>query len=118
MDKTNYTTELRKGQHLTSEERHEIEVRYNKDKWSIYKIAKSLHRPYNTIKNEIKRGTVLLYNGTVKRYKADVGYKAYLENRQESRRLHKNALPLHRPRPSAHQEHGPSRKAETKHKTA
>ena len=61
--------EHRKGQHLTSEERHEIEVRCNKDKWSIYKIAKSLHRPYNTIKNEIKCGTVLLYNGTVKRYR-------------------------------------------------
>ena len=63
MDITNYTTEHRKGQHLLSEERHEIEVRL-KDGWSIYRIAKHLGRPYNTIKNEIKRGTVSLYNGT------------------------------------------------------
>ena len=89
MANSGYTTEHRKGQHLTSEERHEIEVRLNKDQWSIYKIAKSLHRPYNTIKNEIKRGTVLLYNGTVKRYKADAGYEAYLENRQECRRKYR-----------------------------
>lgn len=90
MDKTNYTTEHRKGQHLTSEERHEIEVRYNKDKWSIYKIAKALGRPYNTVKNEINRGTVLLYDGKVKRYKADVGYATYLENRQECRRKYRS----------------------------
>ena len=44
MDNTNYTTEHRKGQHLLSEERHEIEVRL-KDGWSIYRIAKHLGRP-------------------------------------------------------------------------
>ena len=48
MDETNNSTEHRKGQHLTSEERHEIEVRLNKDKWSIYKIAK---RPSRTRSN-------------------------------------------------------------------
>ena len=74
MDNQYYTTEHRKGQHLTSEERHEIEVRL-KDKWSPYRISKQLRRPYNTIKNEIKRGTVLLYNGNVKRYSADEGEK-------------------------------------------
>ena len=85
MDNPNCSTEHKKNQHLTSEERHEIEVRL-KDKWSPYKIAKHLNRAYNTIVNEIKRGTVLLYNGTVARYKADVGYKVYLEHRQNSRR--------------------------------
>ena len=85
MDNPNCNTEHRKYQHLTSEERHEIEVRL-KDGWSPYKIAKHLGRPYNTIVNEIKRGTVLLYNGTVSRYKADVGYRVYLEHRQNSRR--------------------------------
>ena len=65
-----------------SEERHEIEVRL-KDGWSIYKIAKKLGRPYNTIKNEIKRGTVSLYNGHVQRYKADQGEKVYQENRKK-----------------------------------
>ena len=86
MDETNYTTEHRKGQHLTSEDRHIIEVRFNKDKRSIYSIAKELGRPYNTVKNEIMRGTVLLYNGKVRRYKADIGYSVYLEHRQECRR--------------------------------
>ena len=89
MDKTNYTTEHRKGQHLTSEERHEIEVRFNKDKWSIYSIAKELGRPYNTIKNEIGRGTVLKYNGKVSCYNADAGYAAYLVHRQECRRKYR-----------------------------
>lgn len=89
MDETSYTTGHRKGQHLTSEERHIIEVRSNKDKKSIYKIAKELGRPYNTIKNEIARGTVQLYNGKVSRYKADAGYSVYLEHRQECRRKYR-----------------------------
>lgn len=88
MDDNHYTTDHRKGQHLLNEERHEIEVRL-KDGWSAYRIAKHLRRPYNTIKNEIARGTVLLYNGTVKRYKAEEGEKVYREHRSESRRNYK-----------------------------
>lgn len=84
MDKSNCSTEHKKYQHLTSEERHIIEVRFNEDKWSIYAIAKSLGRPYNTIKNEINRGTVYLYNGKVARYKADKGKEVYLEHRKNS----------------------------------
>ena len=84
MDNPNCSTEHKKYQHLTSEERHIIEVRFNEDKWSIYAIAKSLSRPYNTIKNEINRGTVYLYNGKVARYKADKGKKVYLEHRKNS----------------------------------
>ena len=89
MDKLNCITSHRKGQHLSSEERHLIEVRFNKDKCSIYSIAKELNRPYNTIKNEINRGTVKMYKCKVKRYKADTGYEVYLEHRQESRRKYK-----------------------------
>ena len=85
MDNSNNNTEHKKYQHITSEERHEIEVRL-KDKWWIYAIAKHLGRPYNTIKNEIERGTVWLYNGKVKRYNADKGKAVYLEHRQNSRR--------------------------------
>jgi len=59
MDKNKYTTEHRKGQHLTPEERYMIEVRYNTDHWTIYRIAKELGRPYNAVNNEIKRGVVL-----------------------------------------------------------
>ena len=89
MDENNYITEHRKGQHLTNEERHIIEVRFNKDKWSIYAIAKELGRPYNTVKYEIERGTVHLYNGKVSKYKAEVGYAVYLEHRQECRRKYR-----------------------------
>lgn len=85
MDTQDYITEHRKGQHLLAEERHEIEVR-RKDGWSIYQIAKHLGRSYNTIKNEIARGTVLLYNGKVARYKAKEGEQQYKENRRNSRR--------------------------------
>ena len=74
MDNTNHTTEHRKGQHLLSEERHEIEVRL-KEGHTAYWIVKQLNRPYNTIKNEIECGTVTLYNGKIKRYKADEGEK-------------------------------------------
>ena len=64
MDNPNFSTEHRKGQHLTEEERHDIEV-HLKDGWSKYKIARHLNRPYNTIKNEIKRGTVAMYHRKV-----------------------------------------------------
>lgn len=88
MDTQDYTTEHRKGQHLLAEERHEIEVR-QKDGWSVYRIAKHLGRPYNTIKNEISRGTVILYNGKVSRYKAKAGEEKYRENRRNSRRQYR-----------------------------
>ena len=85
MDILKYTTKVRKGQHLTAEERHDIEV-HLKDGWSTYKIAKHLGRSYNTVKDEIERGTVLLYNGKVKRYKASVGEQVYKAHRQNSAR--------------------------------
>lgn len=88
MDNNNYTTNHRKGQHLSVEERYEIEIRL-KDGWSVYRIARELNRPYNTVKNEIKRGTVLLYNGKVKRYKAKRGNEVYRNNRKNSRRQYK-----------------------------
>lgn len=88
MDKTNHTTERRKGQHLCSEERHEIEVR-RKDGWSIYKIAQHLGRPYNTIKNEVERGSTRLKSGGRRVYRADCGEKVYRENRQNSRRQYR-----------------------------
>lgn len=85
MDENNSTTKPGKGQHLTSEERHEIEVRL-KDKWTIYRIAKHLGRAYNTIKNEVERGAVTSKDGQTKVYKADRGQEVYLEHRQNSRR--------------------------------
>ncbi len=88
MDKLNCSTEHRKGQHITREERNEIEVRM-KDGWSIYKIAQHLGRPYNTIRNEIQRGLTPLYNGKVLRYKAETAEKVYREHRKNSRRTFK-----------------------------
>ena len=88
MDNTNYTTKHRKGQHLLREERYEIQIRL-KDGWTPYRIAKHLGRPYNTIKNEIKRGSVSLYNGKQRRYKAEQGEKVYLEHRRNCRKAYK-----------------------------
>lgn len=85
MDNLNCSTEHRKGQHLTSEERHEIEVR-RKDGWSAYRIAKHLGRAPNTIRNELRRGDRVLQNGIAHRYSADRGKEVYLENRKRSRR--------------------------------
>lgn len=88
MDNPNISTEYRKGQHLTSEERHDIEV-HLKDGWSKYKIAKHLCRSYNTIKAEIVRGTVALYHGKVSRYKADAGQAQYAKNRSSCTRKYR-----------------------------
>ncbi len=91
MDNSNYTIEHRKGQHLLAEERHEIEVRL-RDGWTPYKIARQLGRPYNTIKNEIERGTVMFYNGKVGHYKAKAGEAACQHNRANSRKQYKRLL--------------------------
>ena len=72
MDMLNFTPKHKKGQHLTREERYYISIRLNIDHRSVYKIAKELHRPYNTINKEVKSVTVYLYNGKVKRYKPDI----------------------------------------------
>ena len=86
MDNSNYTTEHRKGQHLLNEERYEIEVRL-KDGWSIYKIAKYLGRAYNTIKDEVERGTVTLYNG-------NLSFSRITHNQKEKRYYFSNALAM------------------------
>ena len=88
MDIQHHIIEHRKGQHLSAEERHEIEVRL-KDSWSPYRIAKHLGRAYNTIKDEIARGTVYLDDGKVARYNAEAGEQQYKENRRNSRRQYK-----------------------------
>lgn len=86
MDMLNFTPNHKKGKHLTREERYYISVRLNIDHWSIYKIAKELHRPYNTINKEVQNGTVYLYNGKVKRYKPDIAEQKYQDKRANSKR--------------------------------
>lgn len=83
MDQLNSTTQRQKGKHLSFEERVIIQTRLN-DKHSPNKIAAELGCSPNTVRNEIKRGTIYLYNGKVARYKADASQKVYEENRANS----------------------------------
>lgn len=84
MDQSYYTTQSHiKGHHLSFEERMIIQLRL-KDGWSARRIAKEIGCSANTVCNEIKRGTVSLYQGHVQRYKASAGQKVYMINRQHS----------------------------------
>ena len=74
------TTEHRKGKHLSYEERVVIQTRL-KDGWTPNRIAKEIGCAPNTVRNEIKRGTVSLYRGNVFRYKASAGQATYEKNR-------------------------------------
>lgn len=82
MEYTNYTTDSRKHKHLNIQERTIIEIRI-KDGCSAYKIAKELHRPINTILNEIRRGTVLQIKNKrkIELYLADAGQAIYENHR-------------------------------------
>lgn len=71
----------RKGAHLTFAERVIIQTR-RKDKWSLRRIARELGCAVNTVRNEVRRGNVLLYNGKVERYRAEDGQAAYDANRK------------------------------------
>jgi transposase, IS30 family len=75
------TTEHKKGQHLSFEHRVLIQTRL-KDGWNANQIAKEIGCASNTIRNEIRRGTVALYNGNIYRYKATSGQASYEQNRQ------------------------------------
>jgi transposase (fragment) len=57
-----------------------IQIRL-KDGWSANKIAKEIGCAPNTIRNEIRRGTVSLYRGNVMRYETKVGQATYQQNR-------------------------------------
>ena len=81
MDQVHSTTEHRKGKHLSFEERVVIQTRL-KDGWTPNRIAGELGCAPNTVRNEIKRGTVTLYRGNIFRYKAKVGQAAYEKNRE------------------------------------
>ena len=84
MDELHSTTlQHKKGKHLSYEERIFIQIRL-KDGWSANKIAKELGCAPNTVRNEIKRGSIDFYHGKVHRYKAEAGQKAYEANRINS----------------------------------
>ena len=81
MDCPNFITEHAKGKHLIFEERVIIQTRL-KDGYTAYRIAKELKRAGNTVRNEIRKGTVVLYRGKVHRYQAKAGQAVYERNRQ------------------------------------
>ena len=74
-----------RGKHLSYEERVLIQI-CRKDKRSMRSIAWELGCSPQTISNEIKRGTVSLYHGSVKRYKAEIGQETYQKHRLNSGR--------------------------------
>lgn len=80
MDQQHSTTSRPKGKQLTFEERVIIQTRL-KDGWKPPAIAREIGCSPNTVRNEIKRGTVALYNGKVSRYKAKAGQEVYRKNR-------------------------------------
>ena len=81
MDHVHYTTtEHKKGKHLSYDERIIIQIRL-KDGWSANRIAREIRCAPNTVRNEIRRGTVELYRGHVQRYKAKAGQEKYEQNR-------------------------------------
>lgn len=81
MNHLHSTTEHRKGKHLSFEERVVIQTRL-KDGRTPNRIAEEIGCAPNTVRNEIKRGTVTLYHGNVFRYKAKAGQAAYEKNRE------------------------------------
>ena len=70
-----------KGKHLSFEERVIIQLRL-KDGWSLRAIAREVNCSPSTISYEVKRGTVKLYHGKVKRYKASQGHDVYQAHRK------------------------------------
>ena len=73
--------EHQKGKHLSFEQRVIIQTRLN-DGRSIRAIARELCCSPSTISYEVRRGTVTLYRGKQKRYKADHGQSVYQTNRR------------------------------------
>ena len=81
MDQVHSTTEQHvKGKHLTYDERMIIQIRH-KEGCSPNRIAAEIGCTPNTVRNELRRGTIDLYNGHVQRYKAKQGQQAYEQNR-------------------------------------
>lgn len=85
MDNTNCTTERQKNKHLNYDERMLIQIRL-KDGHSPYKIAKELGCASNTVRNEMRRGTVeqIKQGKKINVYIADSGQNQYEKHRRNS----------------------------------
>jgi transposase, IS30 family len=82
MDNINDTTIQRKNKHLNAFERGQIQL-LNAEGLSPYAIGKRLNRASNTIRNELKRGTVsqMKAKKIVQVYYPDTGQAVYEKNR-------------------------------------
>lgn len=87
MEHINLTTNSRKNKHLNDFERGQIQLLHNKG-YSAHKIAKDLDRASNTIRNELKRGTVtqIKRDKEVEIYYPDTGKAVYEKNRRNSKK--------------------------------
>lgn len=83
MEHFNDTLICRKNKHLNQFERSKIEV-LNSLGYSAYAIAKMLKRSSNTIRNELKRGTVFQkkIGKITQMYFAETGHINYVKNRK------------------------------------
>lgn len=83
MDTNNITPITRKNKHLNAFERGQIEL-LQKDGLSPYAIAKKIGRSPNTIRNELKRGTVVQIRGIYEKhiYFPETGEAVYMKNRK------------------------------------
>lgn len=88
MEYNNITTNSRKNRHLNDYERGQIQLLHNKG-YSAYKIAKELNRASNTIRNELKRGTVhkIINNKEVEVYYPDTGKTFYEKHRTNLQKI-------------------------------
>ena len=82
MEQYNHTTDSRKNKHLNVFERGQIQLLLE-DGLSTYAISKRLGRAYNTIRNEIRRGTVSQIKG---KKKVDIYYPDTAQIRYEEAR--------------------------------
>jgi IS30 family transposase len=82
MEQYNHTMDSRKNKHLNAFERGQIQLLL-KDGVSVYAIAKRLARAYNTIRNEIRHGTVTQIKG---KNKVEIYYPDTAQNRYEEAR--------------------------------
>jgi len=83
MDNINNTIIQRKNKHLNAFERGQIQF-LNAEGLTPYAIGKKLERASNTIRNELKRGTVpqKKANKTINIYYPDTGQAIYAKNRR------------------------------------
>lgn len=83
MEQFNNTTNSRKNKHLNAYERGQIQLLLE-DGYTAYAIAQRLNRAYNTICNEIKRGTVsqIKCNKKIEVYYPDTAQTRYEEARK------------------------------------